>query len=87
MPWRTTRPPERLPARVYSVSDPPPAPGGAYPPQPEAPPRNWILSTFQLEEFNAAGLEAGEQEELEEELTRLTNAEDIKTTLAAAFNN
>ncbi|MCB0558998.1 MAG: DNA repair protein RecN [Lewinellaceae bacterium] len=40
---------------------------------------------FQLEEFNAAGLKAGEQEELEEELTRLTNAEDIKKTLAAAF--
>ena len=40
---------------------------------------------FQLEEFNAAGLKAGEQEELEEELTRLTNAEDIKKTLATAF--
>ena len=40
---------------------------------------------FQLEEFNAAALKAGEQEELEEELSRLANAEDIKTTLAAAF--
>ncbi|MCB0594549.1 MAG: DNA repair protein RecN [Lewinellaceae bacterium] len=40
---------------------------------------------FQLEEFNAAGLKAGEQEALEEELNRLTNAEDIKKTLAAAF--
>lgn len=40
---------------------------------------------FQLEEFNAAALKAGEQEGLEEELSRLANAEDIKTTLAAAF--
>ncbi|MCB9264843.1 MAG: DNA repair protein RecN [Lewinellaceae bacterium] len=40
---------------------------------------------FQLEEFNAAALKAGEQDELEEELNRLTNAEDIKKNLAAAF--
>ncbi len=40
---------------------------------------------FQLEEFNAAQLRAGEQEELEEELSRLTNAEDIKRILAGAF--
>lgn len=40
---------------------------------------------FQLEEFQAAALKAGEQEELEEELGRLSNAEDIKRTLAAAF--
>ena len=40
---------------------------------------------FQLEEFSAASLRAGEQEELEEELNRLTNAEDIKRSLAAAF--
>ncbi len=40
---------------------------------------------FQLEEFTAASLRAGEQEELEEELNRLTNAEDIKRSLASAF--
>lgn len=40
---------------------------------------------FQLEEFNAAQLRAGEQEDLEEELSRLTNAEDIKRILAGAF--
>lgn len=40
---------------------------------------------FQLEEFNTAELVEGEQEELEEELDRLNNAEDIKRTLAAAF--
>jgi DNA repair protein RecN (Recombination protein N) len=40
---------------------------------------------FQLEEFAAVTLRAGEQEELEEELNRLTNAEDIKRSLAAAF--
>ena len=41
--------------------------------------------SFQLEEFTAASLRAGEQEELEEELNRLTNAEDIKRSLASAF--
>jgi len=40
---------------------------------------------FQLEEFNEAELRAGEQEALEEELAILTNAEEIKQTLAAAF--
>jgi len=40
---------------------------------------------FQLEEFNTAELVEGEQEELEEELNRLTNAEDIKRVLAGAF--
>lgn len=40
---------------------------------------------FQLEEFNTAELVEGEQEELEEELSRLTNAEDIKRILAASF--
>lgn len=40
---------------------------------------------FQLEEFNTAELVDGEQEELEEELSRLTNAEDIKRILAASF--
>jgi DNA repair protein RecN (Recombination protein N) len=39
---------------------------------------------FQLEEFNTAELVEGEQEELEEELSRLTNAEDIKRILAAS---
>jgi DNA repair protein RecN (Recombination protein N) len=41
---------------------------------------------FQLEEFNKAELSAGEQESLEEELTRLTHAEDIKRTLSFAFD-
>lgn len=41
---------------------------------------------FQMEEFNKAELINGEQESLEEELTRLTNAEDIKRTTGAAFN-
>lgn len=41
---------------------------------------------FQLEEFNKAELQAGEQEILEEELTRLTHAEDIKRTLGLAFD-
>lgn len=40
---------------------------------------------FQLEEFKAAALKAGEQAAMEEELTRLANAEDIKKTLAGAF--
>ncbi|MCG8330085.1 MAG: DNA repair protein RecN [Chitinophagales bacterium] len=42
---------------------------------------------FQLEELNKAELEADEQEDLEEELNRLTNAEDIKRTMAAAFQH
>ena len=42
---------------------------------------------FQLEELNKAELEANEQEGLEEELNRLTNAEDIKRTMAAAFQH
>lgn len=41
---------------------------------------------FQLEEFNKAGLVAGEQETWEEELTRLSHAEDIKRTLGMAFD-
>ncbi|HKK78339.1 MAG TPA: AAA family ATPase, partial [Phaeodactylibacter sp.] len=41
--------------------------------------------TFQLEEFNTAELVEGEQEELEEELNRLNNAEDIKRVLAGAY--
>ena len=40
---------------------------------------------FQLDEFETAGLRAGEQEELEEELAVLTNAEEIKRTLGAAY--
>lgn len=42
---------------------------------------------FQLEEFNEAELQAGEQDALEEELSMLTNAEEIKQTLAAAFQH
>jgi DNA repair protein RecN (Recombination protein N) len=40
---------------------------------------------FQLNEFNEAELVAGEQEELEDELSRLTNAEDIKQTLHEVY--
>ncbi|MBL7793551.1 MAG: DNA repair protein RecN [Saprospiraceae bacterium] len=41
---------------------------------------------FQMEEFNRAELVNGEQEALEEELTRLTNAEDIKRVTGSAYN-
>lgn len=41
---------------------------------------------FQLKEFRDANLQAGEQEILEEELARLSNAEEIKRTLGAVFN-
>lgn len=40
---------------------------------------------FQLQEFDEAELIEGEQERLEEELAVLTNAEEIKRTLSAAF--
>jgi DNA repair protein RecN (Recombination protein N) len=39
---------------------------------------------FQLEEFTAAALFDGEQEQLEQELALLTNAEEIKRTLSAS---
>ncbi len=42
---------------------------------------------FQLEEFNNVELRAGEQEELEEELSVLQNAEEIKQTLAGAYQH
>lgn len=42
---------------------------------------------FQLEELEALNLQAGEQETLEEELERLTNAEDIKRVLGAVFQH
>ncbi|MEO1258498.1 MAG: DNA repair protein RecN [Bacteroidota bacterium] len=42
---------------------------------------------FQLSEFNEVELVAGEQEKLEAEQRQLTNAEEIKTTLSAAFHN
>ncbi len=42
---------------------------------------------FQLNEFNEAELVAGEQEELEDELSRLTNAEDIKQTLHEVYQS
>lgn len=41
---------------------------------------------FQLQEFHDANLLPAEQESLEEELNRLTNAEEIKRTLGAVFN-
>ncbi len=42
--------------------------------------------TFQLKELTLASLLDGEQERLEEELSRLTHAEEIKRTLSAAFH-
>ncbi len=39
---------------------------------------------FQLEEFHAANLRESEQEELEQELSLLSNAEEIKRTLTAS---
>ncbi len=41
---------------------------------------------FQLGELQQAGLADGEQEQLEAELARLTNAEDIKRAYGAAYN-
>ena len=41
---------------------------------------------FQLGELQQAELTGGEQEQLEAELARLTNAEDIKRTYGAAYN-
>lgn len=41
--------------------------------------------SFQLTELDEAALSAGEQEALEEEHMRLTNAEDIKRNMSAAF--
>lgn len=40
---------------------------------------------FQLNEFNETLLVSGEQESMEEEINRLTNAEGIKRTLSQAF--
>ena len=40
---------------------------------------------FQLEEFNTAALEVGEQEQLESELATNNNAEEIKAKLANAY--
>ena len=40
---------------------------------------------FQLEEFNKAELVDGEQERLEQEIAVLSNAEEIKRTMNAAF--
>lgn len=42
---------------------------------------------FQLNEFSEIELVANEQEQLEAELDQLTNAEEIKTNLSAAFHN
>ena len=52
--------------------------------QDEAAEKELDFITFQLEEFDNAGLEAGESELLEQELNRLTNSEDIKRNLTAA---
>ena len=40
---------------------------------------------FQLKEFNNTELVGGEQEEMEDEIGRLTNAEDIKKVLGGAY--
>lgn len=40
---------------------------------------------FQLQEFNDAALMAGEDQTMEKELARLTNAEDIKKTLSQSY--
>lgn len=42
---------------------------------------------FQLEEFSKAGLSEHEQSTLEEELAKLTNAEDIKRNLFSAYQH
>jgi DNA repair protein RecN (Recombination protein N) len=42
---------------------------------------------FQLEELRQADLVLGEQEKLEKEQSRLSNAEDIKRTYGAAYNS
>ena len=42
---------------------------------------------FQLKEFNEVELIDGEQEEMEDEIGRLSNAEDIKRALGAAFQH
>ncbi len=47
--------------------------------------REMEFINFQLEELQAAALINGEQSELEEELSRLTHAEDIKRTLGAVY--
>jgi DNA repair protein RecN (Recombination protein N) len=43
--------------------------------------------SFQLKEFHEVELVEGEQEEMEDQLTRLTNAEDIKRILGGAFQH
>lgn len=48
--------------------------------------REMEFARFQLEELQKAELLDGEQELLEAELARLTNAEDIKRTYGAAYN-
>lgn len=47
--------------------------------------RDLEFISFQLDELHKASLVADEQEQLEEELSRLTNAEEIKRTTAAAY--
>lgn len=53
----------------------------------EAAAKEMDFLNFQMEEFDAAALIEGEQEEQEEELERLTNAEDIKRILAGSFQH
>lgn len=42
---------------------------------------------YQLEQLEEAALKEGEQEEIEEELEKLTHAEEIKTNLATIYNS
>ena len=49
--------------------------------------REMDFLNFQMQEFNDAALMPGEQKEMEVEINRLTNAEGIKKTLSAAFQN
>jgi DNA repair protein RecN (Recombination protein N) len=54
--------------------------------QQESASRETDFLQFQLDEFNKAALMDGEQAAQESEMTRLSNAEDIKTAFGAAFN-
>lgn len=49
--------------------------------------REQEFARFQYDELQRAELQEGEQEALEDELARLTNAEDIKRTYGAAYNH
>lgn len=48
--------------------------------------REMEMLAFQLEEIEAAGLQAGEEEELEEERRRLAHAEQLREAVATAYS-